>query len=416
MKRVISALLCAVLLLAIPITAQAAEGDSLRTSAYAPCASMAENKASFRQIEELYPLSSPLTRAMAAAILAGYEGVTEFSGQPACPDIDTAAWYAAGADWACRNGILPASAGGQFRPDAEMTRQDLCLALQRYLVYSQRTLDTINPWYSFLDAGTMSPEGRNAAAVMQRAGVLIEEEDGFFYPSNTLSILEAECVFLRFFGCFRGNPFPTIPVSTVESSSPVEKTWFDDAAFIGHSQIVGIANYLELRNADYYCCVGFAAQDLLDFPWYLDPNKRYGSVDRIFHDFPDIYNKVYIMLGINDCSDFMDDVEEYKKPMRKLLDIVTETQPNATVYLISVAPVGHETPMNKAYNLRHVTLYCQAIKDLSREYGTEYLDVFRLLADNEGYFLDVYNAGDGIHIKPKQYPVIENYLRCNTGS
>ena len=78
--------------------------------------------------------------------------------------------------------------------------------------------------------------------------------------------------------------------------------------------------------------------------------------------------------------------------------------------------MGRETPLNKAYNPENTTLYSQAIKDLSREYNTEYLDVFRLLADNEGYFQDIYNAGDGIHIKPKEYPVIEDFLRCHTGS
>ena len=417
MKRFISALLCAVVLLAIPVTARAdGEEASLRTSVFAPSASMSQNRASFAQIEELYSLTSPLTWAMAAYVLAGYEGVTELSAQPVCPDIDSAAWYAAAADWAVRNGILTASNGNQFLPDGEMTRQELCLTLQRYLVFSQRTLDKINPWYSFLDAGTMSAEGRNAAAVMQQAGVMIEGPDGFFYPNDTVSILEAESIFLRFFGCFHGRGLSQIPVSTVPGSASVEKSWFDDACFIGHSQVVGIANYLELRNADYYCCVGFKAQELLDYPWYIGPDKRYGSVNKIFHNFPDIYNKVYIMLGINDCNTEVPHIDEFLKPMRELLDIVRETQPNATIYLISLAPVGHETPMNITYNLPNVTLFTQAVKDLSREYGTEYLDVFRLLSDNEGYFLDVYNSGDGIHIKAKQYPVVEDFLRCHTGS
>ena len=427
MKRLFSALLCAALLFSLPVTAFADEGDPteqetgepevhLRTSVYVPCASMSENRASFRQIEELFPLSAPLNRAMAAYILAGYEGIEAAAVQPVCSDIDAAAWYAAGANWAVRSGVLPAADGGLFRPDAEMDREELCLTLQRYLVYSQRSLEEINPWYSFMDAGTMSADGRQAAAVMQQAGVLIEEDDGFFYPSQTVSLGEAESIFLRFFGCFHGPAYSTVPISTVIESAAVDKTWFDDACFIGHSQVVGIANYLELRNADYYCCVGFTAQDLLNFPYYQGPDNRYGTVNKIFHNFPDIYNKVYIMLGINDCNVRDTRIAEFEKPMRELLDIVTETQPNATIYLISLAPVGRETPLNKAYNPENTTLYSQAIKDLSREYDTEYLDVFRLLADNEGYFLDIYGAGDGIHIKPKQYPVIEDFLRCHTGS
>ena len=93
-----------------------------------------------------------------------------------------------------------------------------------------------------------------------------------------------------------------------------------------------------------------------------------------------------------------------------------ETQPEATVYLISLAPVGRATPLNIAYNPENTSLYSQALKTLSREYSAEYLDIFRMMADAEGYFKDYFNAGDGIHIHPSGYQDLENFIKCHTAS
>ena len=56
------------------------------------------------------------------------------------------------------------------------------------------------------------------------------------------------------------------------------------------------------------------------------------------------------------------------------------------------------------------------IKDLSRDYGTEYLDIFRYLTDDDGYLREEINAGDGIHFKAKRYDVVKSFFKCNTGS
>ena len=125
------------------------------------------------------------------------------------------------------------------------------------------------------------------------------------------------------------------------------------------------------------------------------------------------YKKVYIMLGINDASDKKDRVERFMTPMRKILDLVRELQPDATIYIISLTPVGRATPNLILYNRENTIFYSQMLKDLSREYGTEYLDVFRLLCDSEGYFKEGY-SGDGIHLQAKYYPLFADFLRTHT--
>jgi len=419
MKRLIPFLLCTALLLALPSSARA-EGDdrpdwSIRTSVHGPCASMAVYRDLFAEAEQ-FGADAPLTRAMTAVILARHAGAGEAAASSRYSDVPAGSWYAFAADWCGGSDILPAAIDGLFHGDEAMTRESLCQTLRNYLACMEQELVTINAWYSFLDAGTMSRDGRQAAALMQEAGVLIEEHDGFFYPSRQVTVAEAETVFLRFFAALRQDRFQGMPVSTVVESAPVDDAWFGNACFIGHSQVVGMSRYFSMTNAGYYCAVGFKAQDMLDFAYFQGPNKRYGTLDKIFHNYEGTYKKIYIMLGINDCNSKEGREEKFLTPMRELLDLIRETQPDATIYLLSLAPVGRETPMNTSYNPENVMYYCQMLKSLSREYDTEYLDIFRLMADGEGYIRDEFNDGDGIHIKAKQYPVLEEYIRCHTGS
>ena len=91
-----------------------------------------------------------------------------------------------------------------------------------------------------------------------------------------------------------------------------------------------------------------------------------------------------------------------------------ETQPDAKLYLISLAPVGRSAPYKVIYNPEVTTLYSQAVKDLSREYDAEYIDLYRLLSDGEGYMYDEYSVNDGIHIVPKAYEMLEEYFKTHT--
>lgn len=326
-------------------------------------------------------------------------------------DVPYGAWYAQGALWAAGADIIPAESGA-FSPEQPLTREELCLALVRYMQYLGQTLPEINETYYFTDEAQFTPQGLAAAKTLQRAGILCEFDDGSFRPGATVSLSEAEGILLRFFQNLQ-EPFSFrgVPVSTVDESQPVDDSWFDDACFIGHSQVVGMAKYFGLENADFYAVVGFNVQNVLDFEYFERPTGRMGTLEEALGD--ESYEKVYIMLGINDCSTREDRIETFLASMRELLDLVKEQQPKAKVYLLSLAPVGRETPNNLCYNLDNVILYSQAVKLLSREYGAEYLDVFRLMADGEGYLLGEYDAGDGIHIQAARYENILEFLRCH---
>ena len=414
MKRISAVLLVIVLLFGMDLSVSAADiqGLSARTSVYCTSASMTDHRDLFKEAEAS-GLTSSLSRIQTAVILQKmclgeirYEQPLDIS------DLNSSSTFSSAAYWAVNNGLMKLY-DGQFLPGNPVSREALCLALQGCLTIVKGNLPVLNSRFQFYDGPSMYPREREAAALMQQAGVLIEEKDGFFYPFNPVSVLEAEQIILRFLGGLT-DIYRSVPVSTVPESEPVDDAWFDDACFIGHSQVVGMERYFELENPDYYAVIGHTAQDVLDFPYYNMPTGRMGTLKKSLEN--GRYGKVYIMLGINDCSDREDRINEFKAPMRKILDIVCETQPDATIYILSVAPVGRYTRMNIIYNPDNVILYSQALKDLAREYDAEYLDLFRLMSDSEGYLLSNFDAGDGIHFIGSEYAVIKDFLKCRTVS
>jgi len=381
-----------------------------RTSRYCQAAPMAEYHDFFLETERS-GMYSELTRAMTAVILSRITGEEEYYSGSSFPDVDANAWYASGAGWAVENGVMPLI-DGAFLPDITISREDLCAVLAACTAAEGITLPPVNEERTFWDNGTINAARRADVTLMQRAGVMIEGLDGAFYPKLTISVSEAEEIFLRFIASAQRDTFPTLPVSTMEESEPVDNAWFDDACFIGHSQVVGVAQYSDLgaSKMDFYAVYGHKAQEVLDFRYYKGPTGRYGSLQQALEG--KAYGKVYIMLGINDCTDRKNRVDEFMEPMRQILRMVKETQPDAKIYLLSLAPVGRVTRNNLWYNLDNNILYSQLIKQLSREFDTEYIDVFRPLCDSGGYLLDANNAGDGIHLK--KYSVLADILRCNT--
>ena len=411
MKRVFSLALCAAAFLMLCIPAYAADTDDrgVRTSVYCESASMSEYRMLFRDAES-HGVAAPLTRAMLAGILYRVYG-DETDAESIPQDVDASQWYAAGTAWANKKNLLPCDTTGAFRPDDPVTREALLVFLYRLANAYGVPLTAINPWFTFYDGGLMTPEAQTAAFTIQRAGVMIEDTDGFFHYRDTVSLSEAEEVILRFLSS-RRDILTALPVSTMAESEPVSDSWFDDACFIGHSQIVGMQKYSGLSGPDYYAVVGHKAQDVVDYGFYELPGGGYGTLSDGLHRRS--YGKVYIMLGINDSSLRDDRVESFMKPMRQILELVQETQPDATIYLLSLVPVGRYTPMNELYNPTSTVFYSQLVKTLSREYGTEYIDLFRIMCDDAGYYLDRFNSGDGIHINSDRYPEIVEYLKRHT--
>ncbi|MBR6115296.1 MAG: S-layer homology domain-containing protein [Oscillospiraceae bacterium] len=411
MKRIVSALICVILLacMSVPAAAYNDVWPYLQTSHYCQVLSMSGNRELFRAAERYGP-GAALTKGMTAQILYGFEG-KDNGYRKTFSDVAEDSEYALCAAWAVKSRIFSAE-DGYFHPEQAMTRETLGNALKAYMDHAGMLLPQINERYYFYDAAMMSVDSQETAATLQRGGVIIEAPDGNYYPFNNVTVAEGEEILLRFFGGMR-RKFMTMPVATVSEGEEMDSAWFDDACFIGHSQVVGLRDYANLYGMDYYAVIGHKVQDVLNERWYIMPTRRRGTLKNALSAGKD-YGKIFIMLGVNDCTDREKRVAEFREPMRQLMSIVRETQPDATVYIVSLAPVGRETKNNFWFNPDNVILYSQVLKDISREFDAEYIDVFRFMCDEQGYMLDEFNAGDGIHLKGTMYSVLADYLKTHT--
>lgn len=206
--------------------------------------------------------------------------------------------------------------------------------------------------------------------------------------------------------------FFSVPVSTIPESEPADPSWFAGACVIGHSQAVGMRSSLGIPELDYYAISGLRASYALDCPDFVLPNGRLGTLRKAMETWS--YDRIYVLLGINDCTAYESGLPRFKIAMEGVLDLLRETQPQAEICLLSLLPVGEMTTDPERYNRENVILYSQILKTISREYRTEYLDLFRLMADENGYLQSRFNNGDGIHLRTGEYKELKDFLLRHT--
>ena len=121
------------------------------------------------------------------------------------------------------------------------------------------------------------------------------------------------------------------PTSTPEPTplqfTTVDASYFDDALFIGDSRTVGIAEYGSLKNATYFADVGLNVIAV----------KNVGTVTLPQLLSQKTFGKVYIMLGINELGNDLDDITA---KFSSLIDTVRAAQPDAIIFVEANLHVG----------------------------------------------------------------------------
>lgn len=126
--------------------------------------------------------------AASGASLAGYTKASGFS------DVGSGSWYLAYVNWAAEQGIADGRGNHQFVPDANITREEMAVMLQRYLVNiankNGMDLPLAGSGKTFADSGKISSWAQKAVDVMVRAGIIDGYENNTFRPANAASRAE----------------------------------------------------------------------------------------------------------------------------------------------------------------------------------------------------------------------------------
>lgn len=197
------------------------------------------------------------------------------------------------------------------------------------------------------------------------------------------------------------------PTTTeVSSKAPNEAPQAQEgnALFIGDSRTVGIAEYAQIPNADFFCDVGMsvynASKKTLDV-------QNVGKVTLEELLTQKQYNKVYIMLGINEVGYNMNTtVHKYQE----LINQILIKQPNAKIILQANLHVTKERSQNdEVVNNANLNKLNEKIKSLADSEKIYYIDANIIFDDSEGNLASD-KTGDNAHLYAKYYKEWGNWI------
>ena len=174
------------------------------------------------------------------------------------------------------------------------------------------------------------------------------------------------------------EPTPT-PEPTPLQFTTVDASYFDDALFIGDSRTVGIAEYGSLKNATYFADVGLNV--------YVAQTKAVAVKNVGTVTLPQLlsqktFGKVYIMLGINELGNDLDDITA---KFSSLVDTVRAAQPDAIIFVEANLHVGPSRSSTDAtFNNPRIDKLNEKLAALADGKTIFYIDINELFDDENG--------------------------------
>lgn len=201
-----------------------------------------------------------------------------------------------------------------------------------------------------------------------------------------------------------------------------DKSFFDDAVFIGDSVSVKLASYQSsthaLGNAQFYAASSLSAANSLWEVSSKSVHPKYNGQKTLVEDCVKYSGakKVFIMLGMNDIGIYSFDksIANYKELVARIL----AKSPDVEIYIQSMTPMTSiSTRADSKLNNTNIKLYNQRLKQMCDEMGWHYLDVASALYDSTGTFLPQEYCSDpvymGLHMSDKGCEKWVEYLLNN---
>ncbi len=138
--------------------------------------------------------NSTMTRSMLVTVLARLAGDTENTSEVPYTDLAEGAWYLPGISFAYANGIC--DAGEIFRPDDNITREELADMLYRYA--KAKGMDTPTDDIVFADSADISESMREGMLYCANVGIITGYTDNTVKPKNSATRAEVATMIKRF--------------------------------------------------------------------------------------------------------------------------------------------------------------------------------------------------------------------------
>lgn len=141
----------------------------------------------------LYLPDSQLTRAQFLALLAKtLDNVDVSKSSPAgFTDVPSSEWYYGYVNWGFENGIVSGMTDTTFDPNANITREQMCIMLCKFATSQQLVLPQKSTGINFTDQSVISPWATNYVNTIVGAGIINGQPEGNFQPQGLATRAQA---------------------------------------------------------------------------------------------------------------------------------------------------------------------------------------------------------------------------------
>lgn len=345
-------------------------------------------------------------------------------------DVPQDAYYRPYVLWAYSSGIASATGESTFSPDRPITREEISSMLYQYASLKNYQLRPIRTAASFADAGQIAAGYSAAVSAMQKAGILEGYEDGSFRPRQSASRAEVSALLSRFISAIAYKKViePSVDAAgnyifgtELPEKGAASASYFDDACFIGHSLVNGMKSAFPLSAERVFAVDGASSRSITTYskfaiqrPQDAKPNlPSTGTLSEALTERK--FNKVYIMLGVNEIGTAAYHRQTFSSNMTALICLVRQSQPAAKIYLLSLSPVSQSCSESREnVNRDNILDFNTALKQVAKEQKAYYLNFFDLLCDENGFLPSRYSSSDGLHLLSPAYGEIKKYLLNHT--
>ena len=145
---------------------------------------------------ERFDPDGTMNRAMFVTVMYRIAGAPTVSGKCPFRDVEPGSWYENAVTWAAEQGIVKGISADQFDPKTNVTREQMCAFVARFLRTFGYTPE-LGAKMEFKDAASISSWAAEDVALCQRMGIVGGKPGGVFDPKASATRAENATVMKR---------------------------------------------------------------------------------------------------------------------------------------------------------------------------------------------------------------------------
>ena len=199
----------------------------------------------------------------------------------------------------------------------------------------------------------------------------------------------------------------TIPPTTANPVfTAVDESYLSDALFIGDSRTVALQMYGGLVNTNFFVDTGMSIWKVMDAP-IANINGQTMTVDAALQSAS--FNKVYIMLGINEVGTGTADT--FLQQYANVVNRIRQLQPQAIIYVQSIMHVTQsKDEAGTDINNVNINERNEKLKTLADNVNVFWIDENEAFDEAGTGKLNAEYTSDGVHLKAKYISLWINYI------